>query len=158
VLSNPVLIPGRNLAQACADEYPKPLRVVLWFCTELAVIAADIPEVVGTAIAIGLLSNNAVPLWAGVVITGVDTVLFLAIQHFGVRWLEGFIGFLVAIMSACFIVEVSLAMPDTVASLKGLAIPTVPEGSIFVAVSLVGAVVMPHNLYLHSALVQVAIS
>merc|ERR1719378_1222933 len=87
------LVTGKDLSRACRDEYPTRVRIPLWLLTELAIVASDIPEVIGTAFALNLLF--VLPLWAGVLVTGLDTLLFLAIQNYGIRYLEGFIGGLV---------------------------------------------------------------
>eukprot|EP00741_Cyanophora_paradoxa_P020694 tig00021290_g19974.t1 len=147
------LVTGRNLAQKCRDEYPRPVSYVLWLLAELAIIAADIPEVVGTAFALKLLFG--IQLWVGVLITGLGTFVFLALQRFGVRKLEACFAMFIFVISACFVFEMFLSKPDAGALLEGTALPRLDgDGSMFLAVSLLGAVVMPHNLYLHSALVQ----
>lgn len=171
------LVTGKHLAQVCKDEYGDrtPLTIILWLITESAIIASDIPEVVGTAFALNMLFG--IPLWAGVLITGVDTMLFLGLQNFGVRYLEIFIGALVAIISCCFVVELGLSPVDWVhddcptdwcqefanqnetcptnycGTYFGGFVPRLTTENLYIAVSLLGAVVMPHNLYLHSALV-----
>lgn len=159
-------------------SYPKPVSITLWltcvsislwvglkfytridcdafYRTEIAVIAADIPEVIGTAMALNILFG--LPLWAGVLITGVDTLLFLAINLFGIRMLELLIGVLVGVISICFVVEMFMAGPPALEVLSGF-IPKLDfaqTDQVYTAVSLLGAVVMPHNLFLHSALVRV---
>eukprot|EP01122_Echinamoeba_exundans_P001660 TRINITY_DN11675_c0_g1_i1.p1 TRINITY_DN11675_c0_g1~~TRINITY_DN11675_c0_g1_i1.p1 ORF type:complete len:523 (+),score=92.39 TRINITY_DN11675_c0_g1_i1:106-1674(+) len=148
------IVTGHDLATACRISYPKPVSITLWLTTEVAVIAADIPEVIGTAMALKILFG--LPLWAGVLITGIDTLLFLAINLFGIRMLELLIGILVGVISVCFVVEMFMAAPPGVEVLKGF-IPKLDfsdTDQVYTAVSLLGAVVMPHNLFLHSALVR----
>lgn len=145
------IVTGRDLAQACRDNYPAPIAYILWFLAEIAIAACDLAEVLGTAIGINLLFHLPV-LW-GVVIAGFDTFLLLLIQNFGVRKFEAFIVTLVATIGGCFIVELFLSKPEMGMVAQGLA-PTLPEGALFVAIGIIGATVMPHNLYLHSSLVQ----
>lgn len=142
---------GRDLAQACRDNYPLPVAYCLWFLAEIAIAACDLAEVLGTAIGINLLFH--IPVLWGVVIAGFDTFLLLLIQNLGVRKFEAFIISIVALVGGCFLVELILAKPDMPALVKGFA-PSLPEGSLFVAIGIIGATVMPHNLYLHSSLVQ----
>jgi len=142
---------GRDLAQACRDNYPKPVAFVLWVLCEIAIAACDLAEVLGTAIGLNLLFN--LPLVIGVIITGFDTMIFLLIQNFGIRKMEFFIVMIIAIMGACFGIEIFLAKPVVGEIAKGF-IPHLTSGSIYVAIGILGATVMPHNLYLHSALVQ----
>mmetsp|Transcript_42838 Transcript_42838/g.111089 ORF Transcript_42838/g.111089 Transcript_42838/m.111089 type:complete len:566 (-) Transcript_42838:287-1984(-) len=137
---------GMHLARVCRDEYPNPVRIGLWLITEAAIVCSDIPEVIGTAFALMLLFGT--PLWVGVLITGVSTMLFLVLNA---RRLEIVIGVMVGVMSVCFVVEMVLAHESFGGILSGLLIPRVPDtGAAYIAVSLLGAVVMPHNLYLHS--------
>jgi manganese transport protein len=145
------VVTGTNLAVACRLSYSKPVTIVLWVLTEVAVIAADIPEVVGSAFALYILFG--LPLWIGVLVTGFDTLLFLLIQKLGVRYLEYFITLLIAIISGCFVVEMFMTAPPVTEVLEGF-IPTIPDGSVYTGISLMGAVVMSHNLFLHSALVH----
>jgi manganese transport protein len=142
---------GRDLAQACREMYPKPIGYVLWFLCEVAIAACDLAEVLGTAIGLNLLFN--VPLLYGVIITGFDTMLFLVIQQFGIRKMEAFILMLVSTIGVCFGIELFLAKPDIGEIATGL-IPQLSSESLYVAIGILGATVMPHNLYLHSALVQ----
>eukprot|EP01114_Cavostelium_apophysatum_P023947 TRINITY_DN919_c0_g2_i1.p1 TRINITY_DN919_c0_g2~~TRINITY_DN919_c0_g2_i1.p1 ORF type:complete len:564 (-),score=72.55 TRINITY_DN919_c0_g2_i1:79-1770(-) len=172
------LIAGKDLATICKDEYGHrtPLTILLWLITESAIIASDIPEIIGTAFALNMLFG--LPLWAGVVITAIDTMIFLGLQYFGVRKLEIFIASLVGVVCVCFIIQLALSpinwftsdcppkeewcshfenedsCPDNFCG-KWIAgfVPRINSDGIYVAISLVGAVVMPHNLYLHSALV-----
>ena len=142
---------GRDLAQACRENYPKPAAYALWVLCEIAIAACDLAEVLGTAIGLNLLFN--VPLLYGVIITGFDTMLFLVIQHFGIRKMEGFILMLVATIGVCFAIEVFLSQPVWTDIATGF-VPRLTSESLYVAIGILGATVMPHNLYLHSALVQ----
>jgi manganese transport protein len=142
---------GRDLAQACREMYPKPIAYVLWFLCEIAIAACDLAEVLGTAIGLNLLFN--IPLLYGVIITGFDTMLFLVIQQFGIRKMEAFILMLVSTIGICFGIELFLAKPNVAEIATGL-IPQLSSESLYVAIGILGATVMPHNLYLHSALVQ----
>ena len=142
---------GKDLAQACRDRYPRPVAVMLWVLCEVAIAACDLAEVLGTAIGLNLLFH--VPLVLGVVITGFDTLLFLLIQNLGIRKLEAFIIVFISTIGLSFAVEVFLARPDLGGVLQGF-LPHLNSESLYVAVGILGATVMPHNLYLHSALVQ----
>jgi natural resistance-associated macrophage protein 2 len=147
-----------DLAQHCRLSYKRPLSLSLWVMAEISVIASDIPEVMGTAFALQLLFG--LPLWAGVVVTGLDTILFLMLQSFSIRALEALIGGFLALVSFCFVTEVFLSDIDLVKMagglipLSGFFVDQNKADYVFLTISLVGAVVMPHNLYLHSALVQ----
>lgn len=145
------IVAGRDLAQACRDNYPRPINYALWVLAEVAIAACDLAEVLGTAIGLNLLLG--VPLLWGVVITGFDAFLFLAIQQLGMRKFESFILFLIMVIGLCFIFEVFRSAPD-VRQVAGGFVPHLPEGALYVAIGIIGATVMPHNLYLHSALVQ----
>jgi len=146
------LVTGRDLAQACRDDYPPLVRYILFFLCEIAIAACDLAEVLGSAVGINLLFGIPV-LWA-VVITGFDVMLLLVIQRFGIRKMEAFILMLVSTIGACFIIEIFLSKP----SVGGIAIGLIPRplsgAELYVAIGILGATVMPHNLYLHSALVQ----
>ncbi|EFA85430.1 solute carrier family 11 member 1 [Heterostelium album PN500] len=122
--------------------------------TELAIIGSDIQEVIGTAIAINILSNGVIPLWAGVLITAVDTFTFLFLENYGIRKLEAFFCSLISIMAITFLVEYIISKPDQFQVFKGCVIPYVTRSNVSEAVGILGAVIMPHNIYLHSALVQ----
>jgi NRAMP (natural resistance-associated macrophage protein)-like metal ion transporter len=148
------VVTGKHLAQICRKEYPRPASIFLWVMTELAIIGSDIQEVIGSAIAINILSQGHIPLWAGVLITAADTFTFLFLERYGVRKLEAFFGLLITIMAVTFGVEYGISRPNQVELLKGLIIPGVSSGAAMQAVGMVGAVIMPHNIYLHSALVQ----
>ncbi|OQU88782.1 metal transporter Nramp5 [Sorghum bicolor] len=146
------VVTGRHLAEICKSEYPKFVRICLWILAEVAVIAADIPEVIGTAFAFNLLFH--IPVWVGVLITGSSTLLLLGLQRYGVRKLEFLISMLVFVMAACFFGELSIVKPPAVEVIKGLFIPRLKgDGATADAIALLGALVMPHNLFLHSALV-----
>jgi manganese transport protein len=146
---------GRDLAQACRDAYPKPVAYVLWFLAEVAIIATDIAEVIGTAIGLNLLFG--IPLEIGVIITALDVFLILYLQRLGFRWVEALIMTLLGVIAVCFAVQIFLADPDLGGVIRGFA-PTVeivrnPE-MLYLALGILGATVMPHNLYLHSGIVQ----
>ena len=145
------IVTGRDLAQACRDTYPRFINLVLWFLCEIAIIACDLAEVLGAAIAINLLFH--VPLMAAVAITALDTLLVLWLQRFGIRYLEAVILGLISVIAVCFGVEIWMAKPDAAGIIAGL-IPRIDTKSLYVAIAMLGATVMPHNLYLHSALVQ----
>lgn len=146
---------GRDLAQACRDAYPKPVAYVLWALAEVAIIATDIAEVIGTAIGLNLIFG--IPLEIGVIITALDVFLILYLQRLGFRWVEALIITLLGVIAVCFAVQIALADPDWGAVIKGFAptteIVTNPE-MLYLALGILGATVMPHNLYLHSGIVQ----
>jgi len=146
---------GRDLAQACRDAYPKHMALFLWFLAELAIIATDIAEVIGTAIGLSLIAG--VPLEIGIFITALDVFLILHLQNLGFRWIEALIITLLIITAICFGIQIAIANPDWSAVMKGFVpttqIVTNPE-MLFLALSILGATVMPHNLYLHSGIVQ----
>jgi manganese transport protein len=145
------VVTGHDLAQACRAEYSRPVNFVLWLLAEVAIAATDLAEVLGTIIALKLLFG--LPLLWGCLITVFDTFLLLAIQRLGMRKMEAFILTLVVTIGACFLVQIVLARPDAAGVLQGFR-PSLPPGALFVAIGILGATVMPHNLYLHSALVQ----
>ncbi|KAG8100172.1 hypothetical protein GUJ93_ZPchr0013g35254 [Zizania palustris] len=146
------VVTGSHLAEICKSEYPKFVKICLWLLAEMAVIAADIPEVIGTAFAFNLLFR--IPVWVGVLITGSSTLLLLCLQKYGVRKLEFLITMLVFVMAACFFGELSIVKPPATEVMKGLFIPRLNgNGATGDAIALLGALVMPHNLFLHSALV-----
>lgn len=146
---------GRDLAQACRDAYPPWVAKPLWLLAELAICATDLAEVIGTAIGLKLLFG--IPLALGVLITAADVFLVLYLQSKGFRWVEAFVIALLAIIFGCFFGQIVLAQPDVAAVLEGL-IPTTEivtdQGMLYLALGIVGATVMPHNLYLHSGIVQ----
>src|ERR1700757_329776 len=146
---------GRDLAQACRDSYPRWVAWPLWLSAEVAITATDLAEVIGTAIGLNLLFH--IPLAIGVVITALDVFLILALQAFGFRWIEAFVVAMLGVIASCFAVQIALADPDWGAVIRGF----VPSGDLFadhdmlyLALGILGATVMPHNLYLHSGLVQ----
>ncbi|KAJ2227954.1 hypothetical protein IWW45_006804 [Coemansia sp. RSA 485] len=145
------VITGRHLAQHIRAQYPLPFAIVFWALSELAIIGADIQEVIGTATALHILTG--LPIWAGVVITAVDSFFFLYIQRFGVRVTELVFGLMITTLAVCFWIEMFMIKPDAREVVKGMVIPRIPQGSVVQAVGIIGCVLMPHNLYLHSALV-----
>jgi manganese transport protein len=145
------IITGRDLAQACRENYPKPVALTLWIMCEVAIAACDLAEVLGTAIGLNLLLK--VPLLYGVIITGFDTMIFLVIQQLGIRKMEAFILMLITTIGVCFGIEVFLSQPAWGDVTRGF-VPHLSSESLYVAIGILGATVMPHNLYLHSALVQ----
>ncbi|WCJ44397.1 Metal transporter Nramp5 [Euphorbia peplus] len=143
---------GKHLSELCKAEYPKFVKICLWMLAELAVIAADIPEVIGTAFALNILFN--IPVWVGVLCTGVSTLLLLGLQRYGIRKLEMLIAILVFIMAGCFFGEMGHVKPEASEVLQGMFTPKLSGHSATGdAIALMGALVMPHNLFLHSALV-----
>lgn len=145
------IVTGKDLAQACRAEYPKPVAVLLWIFCEIAIAACDLAEVLGTILGLNLLFG--LPLLWGAFVTLFDTFLLLAVQKLGIRKMEAFILSLITVIAGGFVVNLFLAKPDWGAAAAGL-IPAVPEGALFVILGIIGATVMPHNLYLHSSLVQ----
>jgi manganese transport protein len=144
---------GKDLAQACRDYYKKPVGIVLWLLCEGAIIACDVAEVIGSAIALQLLFK--IPLFWGVLITGLDVIALLALMKLGFRKVEAVILALVGTIFVSFAVNIFWARPDWGGVAKGLVVPAVPNTeALFIAVGILGATVMPHNLYLHSAVVQ----
>lgn len=147
------IVTGKDLAQACRDYYKKPAAIALWLLCEIAIVACDLAEVVGSAVALQLLFG--IPLLYGVFITSVDVLLLLGLMRFGFRWLEAVIVTLVATIGACFAYELYLAKPEWGGVALGLSTPSLPNSqALIIAVGILGATVMPHNLYLHSAIVQ----
>ena len=149
------IVTGRDLAQACRDHYPRPVAIALWVLCEIAIAACDLAEVIGSAIALNLLFN--MPLAIGVLLTGFDVLLLLMLQNRGVRVLEALVITLIATVGMCFLFEMILARPDMLAIARGF-IPTprivTDPQMLYVAIGILGATVMPHNLYLHSSIVQ----
>jgi manganese transport protein len=146
---------GRDLAQACRDAYPRWVAWPLWLSAEVAITATDLAEVIGTAIGLNLLFG--IPLAIGVVITALDVFLILALQAFGFRWIEAFVVAMLGVIAACFAVQIALADPDWGAVIRGF-LPSrdllSDHDMLYLALGILGATVMPHNLYLHSGLVQ----
>jgi manganese transport protein len=149
------IVTGRDLAQACRDHYPKPVAMALWLLCEIAIVACDLAEVIGTAIALQLLFG--IPLLWGVVLTALDVMVVLYLQNRGFRHLEAFIIGLMLIIAGCFLIELILAQPAIAEIARGFIpspeIVTNPE-MLYIAIGIIGATVMPHNLYLHSSIVQ----
>ncbi len=145
------IVRGRDLAQACREAYPRRLTYILWFLCEIAIAACDLAEVLGAAIGLNLLFH--IPLLVGVLVTATDTLLVLWMSRIGIRAIEAFVLSLITVMAGCFLVEILLAKPDLPAMLGGL-VPRLNDQNLYVAIGILGATVMPHNLYLHSALVQ----
>lgn len=151
------VVTGLHLAEMCNRQYPKVPRIILWIMVELAIIGSDMQEVIGSAIAINLLSMGIIPLWGGVLITIVDTFFFLFLDKYGLRKLEAFFGLLITIMGITFGYEYIRVKPDQGQLLKGMFFPYCDgcgTPQLEQAVGIVGAVIMPHNMYLHSALVK----
>ena len=144
-------VTGKNLAEVCHLSYSRPVSVTLWIMTEIAIIGSDIQEVVGSAIAFRILFGW--PLYVGVLVTGLDTFTFLFLHYFGVRKLEAFFAALIFTMCICFFADFGYAAPPAGDVMKGFA-PYVKSYAAVQAVGILGAVIMPHNIYLHSALVQ----
>ena len=146
---------GRDLAQACRDSYPRPVGILLWLACEVAIIACDLAEVIGTAIALNLLFG--MPLVVGALVTALDAFLLLYLMQRGFRFLEAFIGALLLVIAGCFAVQIALAAPPVAAVLGGFlprAEVLTNPGMLYLAIGILGATVMPHNLYLHSSIVQ----
>src|SRR6059058_3026679 len=149
------IVTGRDLAQACRDHYSKPVAVSLLVLCEIAICACDLAEVIGSAIALNLLFH--IPLTWGVCITALDVLVVLFLQNKGFRFLEALVIVLIATIGGCFALEILFSKPD-VAAIFGGFVPT-PEiiknrDMLYVAMGILGATVMPHNLYLHSSVVQ----
>lgn len=137
---------GKHLSEVCEVEYPLFVKYCLWLLAEVAVIAADIPEVIGTAFALNILFN--IPLWAGVLLTGFSTLLLLSLQRFGVRKLELLITILVFVMAGCFFAEMSYVNPPASGVLKGMFVPKLAgEGAVADAIALLGALIMPYSFF-----------
>src|SRR5437588_5313793 len=145
------IVTGRDLAQACRETYPRRINLVLWGLCEIAIAACDLAEVLGAAIGLNLLFH--IPLLVGVLITAGDTLLLLWFQSFGIRTIEAVILALIAVMAGCFCIEVFWAKPSAGEMFTGL-LPNLNHDSLYLAITMLGATVMPHNIYLHSALVQ----
>ncbi|WP_182356031.1 Nramp family divalent metal transporter [Komagataeibacter europaeus] len=146
---------GRDLAQACRDHFPPVVNIVLWLACELAIIACDLAEVIGTAVALQLLFG--IPLLVGALISVLDAFLVLFLMNRGFRYLEAFIIGLLSIIALCFAIQLVAAQPPVMALLKGFVpSPRIVTNShmLYIAIGIIGATVMPHNLYLHSSIVQ----
>src|SRR5919112_2826804 len=146
---------GRDLAQACRDAYPRPVAWVLWALAELAICATDLAEVIGTAIGLNLLFG--LPLEIGVIVTALDVFLILYLQTKGFRWIESFVVTMLGVIAVCFGIQIAMADPNWAGVIAGFAptteIVTNPD-MLYLALGILGATVMPHNLYLHSGIVQ----
>ncbi|MDE3056421.1 MAG: Nramp family divalent metal transporter [Bacteroidota bacterium] len=150
------VVTGKDLAQACRDWYPRWTRWPNWLLSELAIGACDLAEVLGSAVALNLLFH--IPLLWAVIITGFDVLMLLALQRFGMRTIEAIVLVLISTIAVCYFIEI-FVLPETQPSFlemgKALVSPTFRQiGMIYIAIGIIGATVMPHNLYLHSALVQ----
>lgn len=145
------IVSGKDLAQACRLEYSKPASFILWILCEIAIAACDLAELLGTIIGLNLLFG--LPLLWGALVTLFDTFLLLAIQRLGIRKMEAFILSLISVIAGGFMINVFIAKPDWGAAAGGL-VPSLPHGSLYIILGIIGATVMPHNLYLHSSLVQ----
>ena len=149
------IVTGRDLAQACRDHYSRPASLFLWVICEIAIAACDLAEVIGSAIALNLLFG--IPLPWGIAITAFDVLAMLYLQNQGFRMLEALVVVLIATVAGCFLFEILISKPDAAAVFSGF----VPSASIltdpdklYIAIGILGATVMPHNLYLHSSVVQ----
>src|SRR5438309_2294259 len=149
------IVTGRDLAQACRDHYSRPASLALWVLCEIAIAACDLAEVIGSAIALNLLFGIPLPL--GIIITSLDVLLVLFLQHKGFRLVEALVVALIATIAVCFLFEIIIARPNLAAVAWGF----LPRSSIladrdqlYIAIAILGATVMPHNLYLHSSVVQ----
>ena len=146
---------GRDLAQACRDHYSAPVSFALWLICELAIAACDLAEVIGSAIALNLLFG--LPLLAGVCLTSLDVLLVLLLQNKGFRYIEALVITLIAVIGGCFLWELIASRPDLLGIARGF-VPSprviTDPGMLYIAMGILGATVMPHNLYLHSSIVQ----
>ena len=146
---------GRDLAQACRDQFSVPVTAFLWLMAELAIIATDLAEVIGTAIGLKLLFG--LPLTIGILLTACDVFLLLALQHYGFRRLEALVMSLMALVAGAMIVQIVMARPDWADVLSGF-IPTTEiirdPDMLYLSMGIIGATIMPHNLFLHSGIVQ----
>lgn len=149
------IVAERDLAQACRDHFSPTVNFILWIFCEIAIAACDLAEVIGSAIALNLLFG--LPLTWGVVITVIDVFLILILQSRGFRWLESFVAGLIFVILGCFLYEILISKPDVFPILKGMVpqkeVVTNPS-MLYIAIGILGATVMPHNLYLHSSIVQ----
>jgi manganese transport protein len=146
------IVSQRDLAQACRETYPRAISYSLWILSEIAIAACDLAEVLGAAIALNLLFH--IPLFTGVLLTAADTLLLLLFTRLGIRVIESFILSLIAIIAGCFLVEIFWAGWPAMTDLARGLVPHISERNLYIAIGILGATVMPHNLYLHSALVQ----
>ncbi|KAF7241904.1 Natural resistance-associated macrophage protein 1 [Varanus komodoensis] len=151
------VVTGKDLGEICHYYYPKFPRLLLWIMIEIAIIGSDMQEVIGTAIAFHLLSAGRIPLWGGVLITIVDTFFFLFLDKYGLRKLEAFFGLLITVMAVTFGYEYVVVRPNQADVVKGVFLPYCKgcgHEQLLQAVGIIGAIIMPHNIYLHSSLVK----
>ncbi|KAM9761192.1 LOW QUALITY PROTEIN: natural resistance-associated macrophage protein 2-like [Dama dama] len=151
------VVTGLPLAEVCYRQYLRVPRILLWLMVELAIIGVDMQDVIGSAIAINLLSAGRIPLWGGVLITIADTFAFLFLDNYGLQKLEAFFGFIITVMALTFGYECVTVKPSQTQILKGMFLPSCSDcltPQIMQAVAIVGAIITPHNIYLHSALVK----
>ena len=146
------IVSQRDLAQACRETYPRPVSYALWVLCEIAIAACDLAEVLGAAIALNLLFH--IPLLTGVLLTALDTLLLLWFTRLGIRVIEGFVLSLIAIIAVCFAIEIFWAGTPILSDVARGIVPHLSPHNLYIAIGILGATVMPHNLYLHSALVQ----
>jgi manganese transport protein len=150
------VVTGRDLAQACRDHYSRPVTLGLWVLAEVAIAACDLAEVIGSAIALNLLFG--IPLLWGVCLTALDVMVILLLQQKGFRLIEAIVISLIGMIAVCFTVEILLAKPSFAGVLQGFFVPSAQiirdPSMLYIAIGILGATVMPHNLYLHSAIVQ----
>ena len=146
------IVTGHDLAQGCRREYPRLVTLTLWVLAEIAIAATDLAEALGTIVGLNLLFR--LPLLWGCAVTALDTFLFLALQRYGVRKMEAFILTLVATIGGCFLIEVFLSKPEWTSVFAGFVPGRLDASALYIAIGIIGATVMPHNLFLHSALVQ----
>jgi manganese transport protein len=150
------VVTERDLAQACRDHYSKPVSFVLWIGCEIAIAACDLAEVIGTAIALQLLFH--IPLLIGVCITALDVLVILFLQNRGFRYIEALVISLIGVIAFCFTLEIIFSRPEFAGIVRGFFVPSSDilrdPGMLYIAVGILGATVMPHNLYLHSSVVQ----
>ncbi len=149
------IVSGRDLAQACRDHYSAPINLCLWILCEIAICATDLAEVIGSAIALNLLLG--LPLFWGVILTACDVLFIIYFQKLNFRYIEAFVISLMLIIAVCFWIEIFFSNPEISSIASGLIphfdIVTNPE-MLYVSIGIIGATVMPHNLYLHSSIVQ----
>ena len=141
------MVTGKHLAELIRETYSRPLQLVIWAFSQLAIIGSDIQEIIGTAIALKIIFGFS--LWLGVLITATDTFVFMFLQQYGVRKIEVFLMTLIGVMIGCFWVEMFLSHPQISALVEGIIVPQIPEQAVVQAVGTIGCVIMPHNLYLH---------
>src|SRR3954468_10470717 len=150
------VVTGRDLAQACRDHYSRPVSFVLWVGCEIAIAACDLAEVIGTAIALQLLFH--IPLLIGVCLTALDVLIILFLQSRGFRYIEALVITLIGVIASCFTLEIIFSRPELAGIARGFFVPSInilrDPGMLYIAIGILGATVMPHNLYLHSSVVQ----